>query len=110
MKTTASRAALLVHVRNTWVACLTPKGCGRLVQNEDSRAEVYAPGDGKRLAFAAGQAADQPVAVGDPGDAHVLHEALDRDGVRTLAIIDLERPPALRQGSTPTKNDRPMER
>jgi hypothetical protein len=92
MKTTAPLR--FVHDAQDVGRLLHPKGGGGLVEDEDARAEVDSAGDGQRLPLAAREATDQAVAVGDAGDAHVLH-GLHCHAVGGLAVIDLERPPAL---------------
>ena len=73
MKITASpRRLASITIRSTWVACLTPERRRRLVEDQHAGAEVDRPRDGERLALAARQAADQPVAVVDAGDAEAL--------------------------------------
>ena len=66
--------------------------CGsRLVEDQDPGTEMHGTRNGQRLALAARQTADQPVAIVDPGDAEFAHR-LDRHRVGGAAVIDRERP------------------
>jgi hypothetical protein len=49
---------------------------------------VDGAGDGKALRLAAREAPHQPVAIGDPGDAHVLH-GFRCHRIRRLAVVAL---------------------
>ena len=53
---------------------------GRLVEDQDARAEVHRARNREGLALAARQSADQPIAVVDPRDPEFAHRP-DRDFV-----------------------------
>ena len=73
---------------------LDAKRGGRLVEDQHAGAKVDGAGDRKGLTLAAGQAADQAVAIIDARDAELTRLA-DSDLVGALAVEDSERPPAL---------------
>src|SRR5690348_2733623 len=95
MKITASPRRLACRtMRSTCAASLTPRaavGSSRI----STRAEMDGSRDRERLALAARQPADQPVAVIDAGDAEFPHR-LDRDLVRPPPVVDGEGPPFAR--------------
>ncbi|MNV35070.1 hypothetical protein D3C71_1265060 [compost metagenome] len=65
--------------------------CRRLVKDENTCAKMHRAGDGERLPFAAGEPADQAVAVIDAGDTEFLH-GLDGDFIGFLAVVNPEGP------------------
>ena len=69
------------------------RGC-RLVQDQHAGAKMDGAGNGQRLALAARQAADKPVAIVDAGNAKVLHR-LDGNVVGAPVVEAFERSPAL---------------
>ena len=85
---------------------LNPERGGWLVEDQHSGAKVDGATDREGLALTAGQAADEPVAIGDLGDAEFAHLP---DGVSFASFRSkrLEMVPAF-VGSAPTKNERPI--
>ena len=75
---------------------LDPKRGGRLVKNEDTRAEVDCAGYRKRLALASGKTADQPITIVNARDAE-LTDSSNSDLIGSLAVVYLERTETLRQ-------------
>jgi len=71
------------------------KRSGWLVQDEYTGAKVHCPRNRKRLSLAAGEAADQTIAVVDARNAQVAH-GTDGDLVGALAVVYAERSPAFR--------------
>ena len=72
------------------------KSRSRLVEDQHFRAEIHRSADRDNLALAAGQSADQLVAVAHPGDAKFPY-LLERDAVASLGVEPTERRASLFQ-------------
>ena len=86
-----SEAALagLQHDAQDVRGLLYAKSRSRFVKDQHPGAKMHRPRDGQRLPLAAGEAADQPVAVIYPRDAESSHR-LHRGFIGSFAVEDLE--------------------